>query len=139
MSDAESWRRIPAEIFSQGRLDLIDEIFAPDYVEHVPLPPGLPDGREGVKAFIGAMRQAFPDLRFEIVHQLQQGDVHVGHIQGSGTMRGDFAGMPATGKAATWNEIHIGRFANGQLVEHWGVVDQLGMLQQLGLAPAPGA
>jgi predicted ester cyclase len=53
-------------------------------------------------------------------------------------MRGDFMGMPAAGKEATWSEIHITRFADGKAVEHWGVVDQLGMLQQLGFAEAPG-
>jgi predicted ester cyclase len=56
----------------------------------------------------------------------------------SGTMTGEFGGMPATGKRATWTEIHIGRVANGRLVEHWGLVDQLGMLVQLGIVPAPG-
>jgi predicted ester cyclase len=53
-------------------------------------------------------------------------------------MKGDFLGMPASGKEATWSEIHIVRFADGKAVEHWGVVDQLGMLAQLGFAQAPG-
>ena len=54
-------------------------------------------------------------------------------------MTGDFAGMPASGKYAAWNEVHIARVANGMLAEHWAVVDQLGMLQQLGFLPQPGA
>ncbi|MGH2381703.1 MAG: ester cyclase, partial [Candidatus Limnocylindria bacterium] len=62
----------------------------------------------------------------------------VTRVSASGTMRGDFAGMPATNNHATWSEIHIGRVADGRLVEHWGVVDQLGMLAQLGVVPAPG-
>jgi predicted ester cyclase len=53
-------------------------------------------------------------------------------------MRGDFAGMPATNKHATWSEIHIVRAVNGQVVEHWGLVDQLGMMVQLGVIPTPG-
>jgi predicted ester cyclase len=52
-------------------------------------------------------------------------------------MRGDFQGMPASGKEATWSEIHIVRFADGKVVEHWGVVDQLGMLAQLGFGAPP--
>ena len=56
----------------------------------------------------------------------------------SGTMTGAFAGMPATGKRATWTEIHIGRVADGRVVEHWGLVQELGMLVQLGVIPAPG-
>ena len=62
----------------------------------------------------------------------------VHRLTGHGTMKGEFQGMPATGKHATWSEIHIGRFAGSKLVEHWGNVDQLGILQQLGLAPTPG-
>jgi predicted ester cyclase len=53
-------------------------------------------------------------------------------------MTGDFMGIPATGKHATWNEIHVGRVANGRVAEHWGIADQLGMLVQLGVVPAPG-
>jgi predicted ester cyclase len=53
-------------------------------------------------------------------------------------MKGDFNGMPATGKRATWTEIHIGRVANGRVAEHWAVIDQLGMLVQLGIVPAAG-
>ncbi|MGI8683840.1 MAG: ester cyclase [Acidimicrobiales bacterium] len=135
--DATTFRRIPLEIFSQGKLDLIDEIFAEDYVEHIDVPPGLPPGREGTKAFIGALRAAFPDLTMELVHQFREGDLHTGHVRTSGTMTGEFAGMPPSGKSATWEEIHIGRMADGKLVEHWGVVDRMGMLQQLGFLPTP--
>jgi predicted ester cyclase len=56
----------------------------------------------------------------------------------SGTMKGAFMGTPATGKKATWSEIHIVRLANGKVVEHWANVDQMGMMQQLGLMPTPG-
>jgi predicted ester cyclase len=137
MSDKESFQRIPTEIFSQGRLDLVDEIFAADYIEHEQILPGIPEGVEGVKVFIGQLRQAFPDLKFETVQQLQDGDTHIGHVRASGTMKGDFAGMPASGKSAAWEEIHIGKFRDGKLVEHWGVEDRLGMLQQLGFVPPP--
>ncbi len=54
-------------------------------------------------------------------------------------MTGEFMGMPASGRSAAWDEVHIGRFANGKLAEHWAVVDQLGMLHQLGFAPTPGS
>jgi predicted ester cyclase len=62
----------------------------------------------------------------------------VHRLTARGTMKGDFMGITATGKQATWTEIHIARTANGQLVEHWGLVDQLGMLVQLGVVQAPG-
>jgi predicted ester cyclase len=50
-------------------------------------------------------------------------------------MKGNFAGMPATGRKATWTEIHVSRVRDGKVVEHWGVVDQMGMMMQLGVAP----
>ena len=53
-------------------------------------------------------------------------------------MRGEFAGMPATGKHATWSEIHIVRVADERVVEHWGLTQELGMMIQLGVIPAPG-
>ena len=62
----------------------------------------------------------------------------VQRLTARGTMTGAFMGMPATGKSATWTEIHIARVANGKLTEHWSNIDQLGMLQQLGVIPTPG-
>ena len=68
---------------------------------------------------------------------IASGDKIVHRLSGSGTMTGDFMGVPATGKRTTWTEIHVGRVANGRLTEHWGLADQLGMLVQLGIVPAP--
>jgi predicted ester cyclase len=64
--------------------------------------------------------------------------MHAGWIRASGTMTGDFMGMPASGKSATWEETHMARFADGKLAEHWAVIDQLGMLTQLGFIPPMG-
>ena len=61
------------------------------------------------------------------------------NVTGQGTMTGAFAGMPATHKHAAWSEIHISRFKDGKIVEHWGSVDQLGMLQQAQACPHAGA
>jgi predicted ester cyclase len=129
--------RIPLEVFNQGNFGLIDELIAPDFVEHA-AQPGVPPTREGFKQFAMAYRSAFPDLRYTVDDAIDAGDKIVYRLTVSGTMKGDFLGMPATGTRATWTEIHIGRVANGQLVEHWGLVDQLGMLVQLGIVPAPG-
>jgi steroid delta-isomerase-like uncharacterized protein len=129
--------RIPLEVFNQGNFGLIDELIAPDFVEHS-AQPGVPPTREGFKQFAMAYRSAFPDLRYTVDDAIDAGDKIVYRLTVSGTMKGDFLGMPATGTRATWTEIHIGRVANGQLVEHWGLVDQLGMLVQLGVIPAPG-
>jgi predicted ester cyclase len=131
-------RRIPEEIYNRGNLALADQVFGADYVEHVPLPPGFPVGLAGLKQFVTAVRTAFPDFRYVIEDEIAEGDRCVVRVTASGTMRGDFMGMPATGKHAAWQEIHIAQFAGGKLVEHWACIDQLGMLQQLGVIPAPG-
>ncbi len=81
------------------------------------------------------MHAAFPDLTSTIEFTVAEGDEVMQHITSHGTMKGDFLGMKATGKRATWTESHIVRFANGKVVEHWANVDQVGMLQQLGLMP----
>ena len=129
--------RIPLEILNQGKYELIDEIYAPDFVEHYEQ-PGVPPTREGFKQFAMAYRTAFPDLRYTIDDSIESGDRIVHRLTGSGTMKADYMGMPATDKRATWTEIHIERVANGRLAEHWGLVDQLGLLVQLGIVPAPG-
>jgi steroid delta-isomerase-like uncharacterized protein len=129
--------RIPLEIMNRGNFDLVDELFSPDFVEHYPQ-PGVPPNREGFKQVAKALRSAFPDLHYTIEDTIESGSKIVHRLTGTGTMRGDFMGIPATGKRATWTEVHIGRVADGKLVEHWGLVDQLGMLVQLGLVSAPG-
>ena len=132
--------RMPLEVFSQGKLEVIDEVIDAEMTDHEPPQlPGQPPGREGVKVLAGAVRQAFPDLNITIRHAVAEGDLVVQHITTSGTMRGEFAGMPPSGKQATWDSIHIARFRDGKVFEHWVVQDQLGMLQQLGFIPAPGA
>ena len=130
-------KRFVEEVLNKGNLALVDELALPDAVDHN-LPPGLPPGPAGYKLFVGAFRQAFPDLHYHVEDVIAEGDMVAQRTLGHGTMKGDFQGMPATGKSASWSEIHIVRFANGKMVEHWGQVDQLGMLQQLGLAPTPG-
>ena len=131
-------RRIVIEVLA-GNVSLVDQLFADEYVDHV-LPPGVPATREGFKALIPQLRKAFPDLRYTIEDQIAEGDRVAQRLRGHGTMTGEFMGMPASGKAAEWQEMHIHRFdAHGRLAEHWQVSDELAMLTQLGLMPPPGA
>jgi predicted ester cyclase len=129
--------RIPLEVFNQNKFELIDELVAPDFVERY-TQPGVPPTRDGLKQFSKTLKTAFPDLRYTIEDTIESGDKVVHRLSATGTMSGELNGIPATGKRATWTEIHIGRVANGKVVEHWGLVDQLGMLVQLGVVPAPG-
>jgi len=126
---------MPLEVFAQGRTDVIDEVLAPDFIDHGTIPPGFPTGPDCVKAFVAVVRNAFPDLTITIDHAIDEGDFVALHITASATMKGEFAGMPPSGKHATWEAVHISRFVNGKVAEHWVVQDQLGMLQQLGFVP----
>jgi steroid delta-isomerase-like uncharacterized protein len=131
--------RIPLEAFNEGKLEVIDELIADDNVDHAALPPGMPPGKEGLKLLVTALRTAFPDFKITIKMQLADGDLVVGYATQTGTMTGEFAGMPPSGKTASWDSIHITRVKDGKIVEHWAVQDQLSMLQQLGFAPTPEA
>ena len=129
--------RIPLEVINKGDFALIDELLTTDFVDHSPQ-PGVAPTRDGLKQSLRALKVAFPDVRYTIENAVACGDQVVHFLKATGTMTGDFMGIPATGKPATWTEIHIGRGVNGRLTEHWAVIDQLGMLVQLGIVPAPG-
>lgn len=130
------FRAIPEKVVNTGNLDAADHYFAQDFVDHTTL-AGLPNGLAGFKAYITRLRSAFPDLHFTVEDVVAEGETVVVRATARGTMTGDFLEMKATGKTATWTEIHIGRLADGKVVEHWATIDQLGMLQQLGLAATP--
>jgi predicted ester cyclase len=122
------------EGINQHDLSVIDEVIAADAVDHA-APAGMPQTRETAKEFLSMILAAFPDFQYTVEFTVAEGDRVAQRLNGSGTMRGEFMGMPATGKHATWTETHVSRFANGKIVEHWASVDQAGMMQQLGLMP----
>jgi predicted ester cyclase len=128
--------RIPLEVLNTGNFELMNELLAPEFVDHTPRPAVAPT-RDGMIESAKALRTAFPDLRYSIADSIVCGDRIVHRLSATGTMKGEFNGIPATGKRASWTEIHIGRGVNGRLTEHWGLVDQLGMLVQLGIVPSP--
>lgn len=128
-------RRI-VDAINLGSSAALDEVFAPGYVDRNPFPGATPD-REGFKLGLTKFRAAFPDFRYTIDDEIAVGDRLVHRLTARGTQKGEFLGVPASGKEATWSEIHIGRIADGKVVEHWGTVDQMGMAQQLGLVSAP--
>ena len=122
------------EVVSEGRLDVISELVAEDFVEHETM-PGAPEGREAVSWFVTTFRNGVPDLRAEVDDLIVEGDKLVARSTWSGTQQGELFGMPATGKRFTMDVIDIVRFDGGKAVEHWGVSDVAGMMQQVGLAP----
>ena len=118
-------------------IDGFADVLADDFVEHEET-PGLAPTREGVKQFFQMYVAAFPDLRFDPDDILASGDKVVGRVTASGTHKGEFMGMPATGKHFSVQLIDIIRFGDDGLAhEHWGVVDVMAMMQQLGVIPTP--
>ncbi len=127
-------RRIYNEVFGQGRLDVIDELLDPNFVEHEEF-PGLSPGREGLKQFVALFRAAFPDLLLVVEDLIAEGDRVAARITFSGTHQGPFMDMAPTGKRISVGAVEFVRIANGRIMEHWGVTDQMSMMQQLGAIP----
>ena len=134
MSDANkaALRRFLDEGFNKGNQGAIDEMIADSFVDHSP-PPGVPGNKAGVKQIVQMFRAAFPDLRVTVEDVIADGDKVAVRMVTRGTHKGDLMGVAPTGKTVTVNEQHWVRFANGKAVEHWGVEDNLGMMQQLGV------
>ena len=127
--------RVMEEIFSQGDLNSMSELFAPDMVIHDP--DKELRGRDQAQQGIFRLRAAFPDLRYTVLDQIAEGDKVVMRFQGQGTHLGEFRGYAPTQKKMTYTGIVILRFSGGQVIEHWGVSDVLGMFRQLGLIQPP--
>jgi len=131
-------RQMVEEVFNRGNMSRADEFLAPDFVEREELPPGIPRDREGVKQLTIMLRSAFPDFKAAIDDIVAEGDKVVISQTWSGTHKGEFMGIPPTGKSVSFGVIDIIRIAGGKFVEHWGQMDSMGMMQQLGAIPAPG-
>jgi len=131
-------KRFNDEVMTKGNLDAIDEIVAEDFVEHQELPPGVPPGRDGLRAFVQMFRDAFPDMKVETVSIVVEGDEVWMQSLLTGTHKGDFAGIPSTGKKVSVTMFDRVKTRDGKAVEHWGVSDDMGMMTQLGVVPEMG-
>ena len=129
--------RFYEEVLNKHNPDAMEEFFAADFVDHNPS-PGQAPGLEGVKQEFVMMFTAFPDMHLTVDHQIAEGDKVVSRLTVHGTHKGDFMHIPATGKPLTITGIDIVRIKDGKAVERWGNFDELGMMLQLGVIPAPG-
>jgi steroid delta-isomerase-like uncharacterized protein len=120
------------QVINGKKLDLIDEFTTPDVIDHT-VPPGMPAGREGVKATLGMFFSAFPDLTYTLDDVVVDGNKVATRSTISGTHQGEFMGIPATGKRFSVSSIDIMQFKGDKVVERWAVDDNLTMLQQLGV------
>jgi len=135
MDHSASIRRL-YDLINAGDIDGFGRQLADDFVEHEEL-PGIPPTKAGVVQYFGMMLAAFPDMRMDVEDVIASGDKAVARLRVTGTNKGGFMGMPATGKSVSVKLIDITRFGDDGLArEHWGVVDQLALMQQLGAIPA---
>ena len=137
MSSSDTARRFFKEVWTDGKLDLVDELFAPDYVGHSAGSEGPIQGPEGVKEYVGGLLAAFPDLGMTVEDQIADGDSVATRWTARGTHGGDLMGIEATGRTATVTGITIQRIRDGKIVAGWTNWDTLGLLGQLGVAPQP--
>jgi predicted ester cyclase len=114
----------------EGALALLADNFASYAASPEPL------NRDGVRAYFTMLFASFPDLNDTLLDVIAEGDKVVRFSRVEGTNTGEFMGMPATGKKASWLLVDIDRIVDGKILEHWAVSDNLGMMQQLGLVPA---
>lgn len=137
LSEAENisiLERFVEEVINQGRLEAADELVEENFVELDPL-PGQQPGRQGLKDVIGMMRAAFPDIHWVIVEVIASGEKVVSRFKWTGTQRGDFLGIPATGRAVAVTGVVIDRISGGKMADSRILMDTFGLMQQLGVIP----
>ena len=119
------------EFIEGGNMDTFSEIFAPDFVNHT-APAGSPDNRDGVIYFFNQfLKPAFPDLKVEIHDMLAEGNKVTTRKSFHATHKGEFLGVPPTGKTVVMEVIDIIELRDGKFVGHWGILDMQSLMAQL--------
>ena len=129
-------RRFVEEFKNKANHAVVRELFSPNFVTHLKL-PGVPPTRDGFEMLGKGVVEAFPDVHATVEDLLASGDKVVERTTARATSRGPFNGIPPTGKPVQWSEIHIYRLDGEKIVEHWGEIDMLAILAQLGAIPPP--
>lgn len=129
-------RRLWEEIFPALDLEAVPEIVAADSVDHTAR-PDEPHGIEGVRNTMRFLDAAFSDQHFEVTQTVEEGDTVVVHFTHSGRHTGEIMGVAPTNRPFSYEHIHILRFEEGKMLEHWGIHDHLSFMRQLGALPAP--
>lgn len=127
-------RRYVEEVLNNRNLILIDELFAPTFIDHDSSMPEA-KGPAGVKRLAAIVHTSFPDLHFTIEDMVAEGDKVVYRYSVRGTHQNEFMGIAATGRRISFTGIHIYRVGGGQLQEEWENWDTLGVMRQLGALP----
>jgi steroid delta-isomerase-like uncharacterized protein len=124
------------DVINQGRLNRADDLVKEDFVELDPL-PGQAQGREGLKAAIHGLLSAFPDMHWVVNEMVAEGEKVVTRFVWTGTHRGNFLGIPATGRSVEVKGVVIDRLEDGKMADSRILMDTMGLMQQLGVIPAP--
>jgi steroid delta-isomerase-like uncharacterized protein len=127
-----------ADIWNQRNLDLVEEIYAPDYVNHDLTMPEDVRGIGAVREFYSRYQSAFPDAEITIEDQVAEGDKVVTRWTGRGTHKGELMGVPPSGNRVEVAGITISRIEGGKVAEEWDSYDALGLMQQIGAIPELG-
>ena len=128
-------RRYFEEVWNRGMVEVLDELLAPDYVNHTPSFGSPPPGPGGLKPIVLAMRRAFPDLHFTIEDVVVTRDALAIRTTMTGTHTGDLFGIAPTHRRIKVMQIQIERVRGGRIIEHWRVTDELTLMRQLGVVP----
>jgi steroid delta-isomerase-like uncharacterized protein len=133
----EMAQRWYSEVMTEGKTEVIDELCAPNFLDHDPL-PGTSADLAGLKDFVAQIRAAFPDMQVTADEMIAEGDRLAVRSTMRGTHEGDFMGIPGSGKKVEVSNYDFVRFENDQAAEHWGVIDSAALMEQIGMAPAGG-
>lgn len=126
-------QRYFGEGWNQGKLEVLDELLGPAYINHTPSVPNPPPGPEGLKPIVAAIRKGFPDLHFAIQDIVVNDSMAVVRVIMTGTQTDSLFGIPPTGKKISVNQINMEKIRNGKIIEHWRVTDELSLMKQLGV------
>lgn len=129
-------RRFYEDVFNRHNVNLIDELCAPNFVDHNAM-PGQAPGTKGIKDMFSVYLKAFPDLRVTVEEIVAEGDTVAARFSGEGTHKGELFGTPATGKRIKFQGIDFLRFKNGMVTDAWHQGDDMIALMQIGVKP-PG-
>jgi len=128
--DTKSITRDFYTALTEGRLDAIDQFVAEDFIEHEELPTDG-EGRAGLREIFQSMHDAFTDFAITIEDMVAEGDKVFVRATFQGIQRAEFMGIPSLGKPMLVPVADMLRFADGKIVEHWGVMDSGQLMQQL--------
>jgi steroid delta-isomerase-like uncharacterized protein len=129
--------RTAYERINAGDVDGFGDLVADDFIEREET-PGFAPTKEGTLEFFRMIFMAFPDMRMEVEDVITEGEKAVARVTVTATHQGEFMGVPASGQAVHVGLIDIMRFDDRGLVcEHWGIMDMLSLMQQIGAVPAP--